>query len=61
MVAVVRPHRHLLLRMVERMQLPPPLKMVLASVNPIIHKIKDNQVDQQANPRNIRDSGKQTI
>ena len=43
------------------MQLPPPLKMVLASVNPIIHKIKDNQVDQQANPRNIRDSGKQTI
>ncbi|MNV57550.1 hypothetical protein D3C71_1498880 [compost metagenome] len=55
-VAVVAPHRHLLLGMVQGVQAPPPLKMVLSPVDPIVHKIEHDQIHQQADPRDIGDT-----
>lgn len=53
MVAVVAPYRQLALRMVQRMQTPPPFEAMLTTVNPIIQQIKNRQVQQQTDPRNI--------
>ncbi|MNV79362.1 hypothetical protein D3C71_1729110 [compost metagenome] len=55
-VAVVAPHGHLLLGMVQRMQAPPPFEMMLSPVNPVIHKIKHHQIEKQADPPYVGDS-----
>ncbi|MNS76129.1 hypothetical protein D3C72_1096670 [compost metagenome] len=52
-VAVVAPHRHLALRMVQRMQLPPPDEAVLATVDPVGHKVENHQIHQEADPGHI--------
>ena len=56
-VAVVAPHRHLALRMVQRMQVPPPAQLVLAAVDPVLEEVEDHQVDQQADQRQVGDAG----
>ena len=53
-VAVVAPHRHLLLRMVQRMQSPPPLEVMLPPMDPVVHKIKYHQIQQQTDPGDVR-------
>ena len=50
MVAVVAPHRHLLLRVVQRVELPPPAKLVLGAVEPVIAKIKNQQIQHKTHP-----------
>ena len=50
MVAVVAPHRHLPLRVVQGMQGPPPAQLVLAAVNPVLHQIEQHQVQHKAHP-----------
>ena len=53
-IAVVAPHRHLALRVVHGMQLPPPGKTVLTAMNPVLDQIEDHQIHQQADPRIVR-------
>jgi gamma-glutamyl:cysteine ligase YbdK (ATP-grasp superfamily) len=43
-VAVVAPHRHLALRMVQRVQRHH-LRLVLGAVHPVAHKVEHQQVD----------------
>ena len=52
-VAVVGPHRHLTLRVVQRMQGPPPVELVLGPVQPVIGKVEHHEVDQKAGQRAI--------
>ena len=61
MAAVVAPHRHLALRMVQRMQLPPPLQLVLAAVRPVADKIKQQQVDQQTDGSGVGHAGPELV
>ena len=60
-VAVVAPHRHLALGVVQRMQTPPPLKMMLPPVHPIVQKIKNDQVNEKTDEGQIRHTWPQGI
>src|SRR2546425_5725575 len=60
-VAVVAPHGHLPLRMVQRMQPPPPRQLVLAAVRPVGDKVKRHQVDQQADQRVVTHAGPELV
>ena len=60
-VAVIAPHRHLPLGVVQRMQVPPPFQPVLATVRPVAHKIKHHQVNQQAGDGIVGDAGPQLV
>ena len=57
MVAVVRPHRHLALAVVQRVQLPPPGVAVLGAVQQVVHRVEDHQVEQEADPGDVGDAG----
>ena len=61
MVAVVAPHRHLPLRMVQRMQCPPPIEMMLAPVYPVVGEIKNDQVDDKAEHGAVRHAGPELV
>jgi hypothetical protein len=56
MIAVVCPERHLSLRMMQRMQRPPPIELMLPSVNQVVNKIENNKVQQETDPSNVRDT-----
>ena len=43
------------------MQLPPPLEMVLAAMDPVVHEVKHHEVQQQADPGNIGHAGPECI
>ena len=45
-IAVVAPHGHLALRVVQRMQAPPPFKAVLTAVQPVVKKVQHHQIHQ---------------
>ena len=47
MVTVITPLRHVSLRMVDRVQSPPPVPLVLCTVQPVIHKIKQHQIQHK--------------
>ena len=53
-VAVVTPHGHLPLRVVQGVQPPPPLKLVLTAVHPVVAQINGQQVDDQTGDGLIR-------
>ena len=53
MIAVVSPHGHLSLRMVQRMQCPPPIELMLPSVNQVMHKIEDDEVEKETDPGDV--------
>ena len=61
MVAVVAPLGHLLLRMVQGMQLPPPVPPVLAAMQPVIQAVKQKQVEQQTHQGLIAHAGPKGI
>ena len=61
MVAVVAPHGHLALCVVQRMQSPPPFNLVLATVDPVTHKIKHHQVNQEADDGDVGHAGPELI
>ena len=50
-VAVVRPERHLPLRVVQRMQRPPPAEHVRQPVAPVVGEIEDDRVDAERQHR----------
>ena len=61
MVSVVRPHGHLSLRVVQRMQGPPCIGLVLCPVNPVVHKVEQDQVDHKTDQRQIGHPRPQTV
>src|SRR3954462_9580467 len=61
MVAVVAPHRHLALSVVQRMQAPPPVEAVLRPVYPVIDEIEEDQVDGKARHGLVGDAGQELV
>src|ERR1700709_282172 len=61
MIAVVRPQRHLLLTVMNRVQLPPHAKTMLPSVIPVARKIQDHQIEQERHDRLIGHAGPDII
>jgi hypothetical protein len=56
-VAVVAPHRHLALAVVQRVQLPPPVELVLAAVDPVVQQVEHHQVDGKGQHRHVGHAG----
>jgi hypothetical protein len=50
-VAVVRPERHLALRVVQRMQRPPPAQLMRDPVPPVVGKVEDQRIEEKSDPR----------
>ena len=59
MVSVVRPHRHLALAVVQRVQLPPPSPAMLGAMDEVVHEGEPQQVQHEADQRHVGDTGPQ--
>ena len=57
MDAVVAPHGHLALAVMHRVQRPEPVKSMLGAMVEIIHRIENQQIDDEAHPGLIRHAG----
>ncbi len=47
--------------MVQRVKAPPPPQLVLAAVDPVVHKVKDQQVQEQTQPGQIGDAAPELV
>jgi len=61
MIAVIAPHRHLPLAMVDGMQTPEPGKPVLRTMVKIIDRVEYQQVHDETDPGDIGDTRPQLI
>jgi hypothetical protein len=52
-IAVIAPDRHLPLRMMQGVQSPPRPKSMLRAMDQVMHKVKDDQVQHEADPSNV--------
>mmetsp|Transcript_36595 Transcript_36595/g.84867 ORF Transcript_36595/g.84867 Transcript_36595/m.84867 type:complete len:323 (-) Transcript_36595:1691-2659(-) len=60
-VAVIAPHRHLALAVVQAVQRPPKVELVLPAVEPVAHEVEHDEVGDETDRRNVRHARPQRI
>ena len=60
-VAVVAPHGHLALAVMHRVQRPEPVKTMLRAMVEVIHRIENQQIDDEAHPGLVCHAGPKLV